>query len=132
MKHQSPGRCGCIDLLVKHDEMDSLLFDLAHQFRQVEDGTSEPVEACDQELISLTHEIERSGQCHALRRRSAGLLFLKDLFYSGRFELGDLRRKVLARCRNAGVSNLHVPKRLRGYGTPLWDALWNTGYSGKR
>ena len=48
---------------------------------------------------------------------------------SGRFKFGDLCCKVLARRRNAGISNVHVPKILRGYGTPMWDALWNTEYS---
>ncbi|MEL6921960.1 MAG: hypothetical protein AAFO77_13250 [Pseudomonadota bacterium] len=118
MKHQASRRAGCIDLLVEHDEMDSLLFDLAHQFRQVGDRTGEPVEARHQELISFAHEVERSVQCLALRLRAAGLLLLENLFDSDRFELGDLCCKVLPRRRDAGISNLHVPKSLRGYGTP--------------
>ena len=57
VKQQASRRCGCINLLVEHDEVDLSFLDLVHQIREIRDGTRQPVETCHQKLVSFAHKL---------------------------------------------------------------------------
>ena len=128
MKEQASCGARGIDILIEHDQVDLFRLNFFCDVREITHRTGQSVKAGHEELVAFAHKGECACEFVAFYSTGSRLFLLEDFVTTRGLQFLNLRFKILPGGRNAGVSDFHVSKVFRKYGTALSDGIRDPVY----